>query len=80
MSTLEQALQGVGYKQVTRTKPSLASIVDAVMTPITKARKIQVQKAGGFYRARYAGRPTSCFGYTPEAATKALKFFDGGAA
>jgi hypothetical protein len=77
MNALQQALQNVGYKQVTQAKPTLANIVDTLLAPIT--RKIQVQKAGGFYRARYAGRPTSCFGLTAEQAIKYLKLLDVGA-
>ena len=94
MSTMQQALQDVGLEPTktrqtirrhnmarfgTEEKPTLATIVDAVFAPITKTRKIQVQRAGGFYRARYAGRPTTCFALTAEQAIKYLRFFDGGA-
>lgn len=42
----------------------------------TKPRKIQIQKAGDYYRARYAGRPTAVFVWNPDNAAKQLKFFD----
>jgi hypothetical protein len=41
-----------------------------------KTPKVQVQRAGGFYRARWEGRSTSCFAFTTEVAIKRLKFFD----
>jgi hypothetical protein len=38
-------------------------------------RKVQVQRAGGLYRARFEGDSESCFGITPNEATKRLKFW-----
>ena len=43
----------------------------------TQHLKIQVQKAGGFVKARYEGRTTCCFGLTPEEAINKLKLFHG---
>ena len=43
----------------------------------TKPRKIQIQKAGDYYRARYAGRATAIFVWDPANAAKQLRFFDG---
>jgi hypothetical protein len=38
-------------------------------------RKIQVQRAGGFYKARFDGEATFTFGETPEYAIKLLRFW-----
>lgn len=38
---------------------------------------IQLQRAGGHYKARYEGRKTYVFGATPEQATKRLLCWDG---
>jgi hypothetical protein len=53
----------------------LGNIVDEVIAPTIKLRKIQMQKAGGFYKARFDGEATCCFGDTPQQATKRVKFF-----
>jgi hypothetical protein len=42
----------------------------------TKPRKIQIQKAGGFYRARYEGRAINVIVFEKNNAAKQLKFFD----
>jgi hypothetical protein len=39
------------------------------------ARKVQMRRAGGSYRARYAGEATVCFGATSEDAYARLKFW-----
>lgn len=90
MSTIQEALQDVGYKPPTRRqmrrhninlfateeRPTIEKIIDRVIDPITRPLKVQVQRAGGYYRARFEGRQISCFGLTPEQATKNLKFFE----
>lgn len=38
-------------------------------------RKIQIQRAGGLYRARYEGESTSCLGFTQQEAKKKLEFW-----
>ena len=43
-------------------------------------RKIVISKAGGFVRARYAGRKTFVFGFDAKHAMSRLKCWDGGAA
>jgi len=53
----------------------LEGVVDEVIAPIIKLRKIQVQRAGGFYKARFDGEATCCFGDTPQLAIKRAKFF-----
>jgi hypothetical protein len=53
----------------------LESVVYEVIAPIVKLRKIQVQRAGGFYKARFDGEATCCFGDNPQQATKRVKFF-----
>jgi len=39
-------------------------------------RKIQVQRAGGFYKVRYEGQHDSCFVEDPKHAAKRLQVFD----
>ena len=39
-------------------------------------RKIQVQKAGGFVKARFAGHEEFTFGFTKEGAIKRLKYWE----
>lgn len=79
--SIAQQLSNVGYNVTRQTeKPTLAQIVDAVMAPITRPRKIVISRAGDFVRARYEGRKTCVLALTAEQARKNLKMFDGGAA
>jgi hypothetical protein len=87
MSTLQQALQNVGYKpslnrearknlereQITE---ALHRFLDGVLGPLIKPRNIQIQKIGSHYRARYAGESACCFGTTSTEATSRLKFWE----
>jgi hypothetical protein len=43
--------------------------------PPIQTRKVIIQRAGGFYRARYEGCENSCFGDTPKDAASKLKFW-----
>jgi len=80
MSTMQQALMEVGFQPRLRTlrraaeRERLETVVDEVIAPITKPRKIQVQRAGGHYKARWEGESACCFGSTPESATERLKY------
>ena len=40
-------------------------------------RRVQIQKAGDFYRARYEGESSNYFGRTEKQAIKSLKFAEG---
>jgi hypothetical protein len=73
MSALQNALQQVGYKPTGARRKDLAAILDEVIAPITKHPKTHVTKAGGFYRVRFEGRATSCFGSTIVEAKKRLR-------
>jgi hypothetical protein len=55
---------------------SLVLIANGVVNPITKERTIQVQRAGGYFKARFAGSAIFCFGVDPQQATKRVKYFD----
>jgi len=39
-------------------------------------RRVQVQKTGGWYRARYEGEANSCFGTTATEAKSKLKLWE----
>jgi hypothetical protein len=41
-----------------------------------QAREVQVERAGGFYRARYKGEAMSCLGRTSKEATSRLRFWE----
>ena len=56
---------------------SLEKAIDEVFAPITRPVKVQVQKAGGFVKVRYAGHNIYCFGKTPEQAISNLKVLHG---
>jgi len=43
--------------------------------PPIQTRKVIIQRAGGFYRARYAGMANNTFGRNPKQAADKLKFF-----
>ena len=76
MSTMQTARQMMAHNTVRLTfEEQLESVVDEVIAPIIKVRTIQVQRAGGFYRARFDGEATCCFGDTPQQAIKRAKFF-----
>jgi hypothetical protein len=81
MSAVQQALRGVGLKGhnlvLFTPQQRLENNLDGVFEPMTKQRRVQVQRAGGYFKARYQGRSTCCFGYSRKDATKNLKFFDG---
>lgn len=63
-------------KETPRPTPiTIEALVDGVIDPITKQLKIQVQRAGSHYRARYQGGAVSVFGETAKDATHNLKFF-----
>lgn len=71
MSNLQQALTQVGFQPSKKTKATLEQLIDDVITPITKPAKtrvIQVQRAGGFVKARWHGEPNCVFGISPEEA------------
>lgn len=77
MSTMKQALKQLGYKGQTKQQPaSLEKIIDEAIDPITKPVKIQMQRAGSHYRARFEGRAPNCFGTTPQEAESRLRIFD----
>jgi hypothetical protein len=86
---IQQALQQVGYKVRQRTLRSAAEreaklqveyaalekLGNQVIDPITKPLRIQVQRAGSRYRARYHGDSRSIFLDEPKEAARQLKFF-----
>jgi hypothetical protein len=79
---LEKALDGMlaplTIKEVPRSTAIEGSPAPAngkIVVVRGRERKIVVQRAGGFYRARYQGMVNSCFGTSPGAAASALKFF-----
>jgi len=68
MSNLQQALIDVGYQpsrrnisKQDREQRLLKRLARAAIFPITKPRKIEVQRAGGFVRVCYQGKPEECF-------------------
>lgn len=89
MSVMQEALQSVGYQP--RMRPHdmrrmqerqavtalLEKAIDEVLAPITRPVRVQVQKAGGFVKVRYAGQKICCFGRTPEQAIINLKVLQG---
>jgi hypothetical protein len=88
MSTMLEALQDVGYKPTIRpsdvrrqqerqaTTDALAQALDGVIDPlIMNPRRVEVQRAGGFYRARYEGYENSVFGDNPKQAIERLRLW-----
>ena len=73
MSVLQHALQQVGYKPTRTKQKNLANVIDEVLAPITKHRKVSVKKAGGVYRVRFEGRATNALGLTIVEAKKRLR-------
>jgi hypothetical protein len=83
MSTLEQALSEIGYQPtMTRPKeePTIETVIDGLMEPVTCPLKIVFRKAGGMIKARYGGRKTFVFGYDERHAVSRLKYWNMGAA
>jgi hypothetical protein len=79
-SAIEEALQGVGYQprvmcmqESQAVTALLEKAIDEVLAPITRPVRVQVQKAGGYVKVRYAGHRICCFGKTPEHAIENLK-------
>ena len=75
---MQTAFQDVGYKP---TKPhiikdQLKTIVDRVFEHTIKPRKMQVQRAGCTYKARYEGRETFVFGKSTTEAVSRLQYWD----
>lgn len=91
MSSIQKALCKVGFQPTPPNREArrkfeqqqmtdaLSTVIDEVVAPITKQRKITFTRAGAFVCARYEGRNTAVFVEYPEQAAKKLKFFDGGA-
>ena len=79
MTTIHTARQMMARNLVLfNTQERLENTIDGVLEPLmTLPRKIQVQRAGGYFKARFEGRSTCCFGHSPREATKNLRFFDG---
>lgn len=74
MSMLQQALGDVGYKPTPPKTPiSFSKAIDGVMETMTRKPRIQVQRAGSCYKARWAGHPDFCFGVDPEHAVRRLR-------
>jgi len=82
MGTMQTALTDVGFRPRLRTlrraaereRLALETVVDGVFEPLIKNRKVVVQRAGGYYKARYVGQAACCFGETPEEASCKLKY------
>jgi hypothetical protein len=73
---MQTARQMMAHNTVLLTfEEQLGNIVDEVIAPIVKLRKIQVQRAGSHYKARFDGEATFTFGATPEYAIKLLNFW-----
>jgi len=91
MSTMQECLEQVGYKptglrarllnnakqkkETPRPLASLEALVDGVIDPITKPRRVVVTEQGGYFRARHDGEAVSVFGTTQKEAINNLKFF-----
>lgn len=75
MTTIKKALQEVGFRPSKKiaVKATLKQLVDDALYPIAKPRPIQVQRAGGYYKARFAGQASFTFGDTPEDAEEKLR-------
>lgn len=76
MSALPNALQQVGYEPTMRQRKNFAQILDEVIAPLTRYRKVNVRKTGGMYRVRFEGRATNALGSTIVEAKKRLRILD----
>jgi cytidylate kinase len=93
MSTMQQALQEVGFQPTRRKKdmqrhnlaligreekPTIDKMVDKVFETIARPRKVITSRAGGFVTARYEGRRAFVFGFDERHALSRLKTWDNG--
>jgi hypothetical protein len=88
MSTIQQALQDVGYQPTIRPRDirraqereditqALQKFLDGVMAPLIKVRRIQIRQAGSHYKVRYEGQNDCCFVSDPKHAAKRLSVFE----
>jgi len=78
MNTIHTARQMMARNLVLfNTQERLENTIDGVFETLTKQpkqQKIQVQRAGSHYRARYAGQAACCFGETPQEASSKLRY------
>jgi hypothetical protein len=72
MSTVKHALREVGY-EVKKPK-TLENVVVEIFQEVERDPRLQVQRAGGHYKARWEGQQGFCFGTSVEEATSRLKF------
>lgn len=87
MGVMQAALEGVGFKPTIRPRDlrrlqerqavteSLEKALDGVFAPLIKERKVRLQYAGDFYRARFDGMRNNYFGRTAEEATERLNLW-----
>jgi hypothetical protein len=80
LNPIAQQLSSVGFKPTTTVKPTIEALVDGLLAPTIRIRKIIITKAGEFVRARYEGRKTFVFGFDVKTAVSRLKTWDGEAA
>lgn len=77
MSLMQSALQSVGFKPTKKRKPTIVDVFNKVVgynpSVLAAPRKIVVHRAGGFYKARFDGDRTACFGINPSEAIRNLK-------
>jgi hypothetical protein len=90
MGVMQEALVRVGFQPTKPLRPrdmrraqereditlAFHNFLDGVLKPLISVRKVQVQQAGGFYRARYEGTKISCFGDTSSEAKSNLKLWE----
>jgi hypothetical protein len=73
---MRTALKGVGIQPRVSVPASLENVIDGLVKPLIKPRKVQVQRAGDFYKARYEGTKDATFGETPSKAAYNLRLWD----
>ena len=77
MSLMQAALQSVGFKPTKKKKPTIVDVFNRMVgsnpSVLGAPRKIVVRRAGGFYKARFDGGRTACFGINPSEAIRNLK-------
>ena len=79
-SPIAQQLSSVGFKPTQTITPTIENVIDGLLEPVTRPRKVVITKAGGFVMAGYHGRKTFVISYDAADARKRLKTWDGGAA
>ena len=71
MTTIKNALRRVGYQA--KKPKTLENVVVEILQQVDRPLRVQVQRAGDYFKARWEGRREFYFGESVEEATARLR-------